>query len=194
MRRFFPYFTYLKPVRLHFVLAIVCGVVASVASGFGLPFITSKVLPILFGADGPGDIVLIPVDGYAFLPSLIIPAAYALVFATILLPATFFVKGVCGFANTYLINYCGIRVLEQIRVRLFSKIQELPIAFFDKHKSGDIIARVMTNTNGIRMVVVNVANDLTKQPFEFIGAVGFLIWASVTQEEVFFLLLFQPLF
>ena len=45
-------------------------------------------------------------------------------------PLVFLIRGVSGYFNTYFINYCGIRVLEQIRFQVFAKLQRLPIAFF----------------------------------------------------------------
>ena len=38
--RFRPYFKYLLPVKVHFALAIIAGVVYGMASGFGLPYNT----------------------------------------------------------------------------------------------------------------------------------------------------------
>ena len=49
MKRFLPYFKLLKPIKWAFMGALLSGVVFGVASGFGIPFVAQKVLPILFG-------------------------------------------------------------------------------------------------------------------------------------------------
>ena len=48
-KRLLPYFKYLKPVKIEFLLGIAFGIVYSIASGLGLPAIIDNVFPILFG-------------------------------------------------------------------------------------------------------------------------------------------------
>ena len=51
-------------------------------------------------------------------------------------PAVFAVRGVSGYFNVYLINYCGVKVLEKIRLQVFDKLQRLPLAFHQKESRG----------------------------------------------------------
>ena len=53
MRRFRPYFRYLRPHRGLLALGIVCGVLSGVATGAGLPLMTSTVFPVIFSPSGP---------------------------------------------------------------------------------------------------------------------------------------------
>ena len=53
MKRFLPYFAYLKEVRRPFLIALFFGVIHGLASGFGLPFATEKVFPALFSNPDP---------------------------------------------------------------------------------------------------------------------------------------------
>ena len=62
------------------------------------------------------------------------------------MPAVFLVRGASQFVNTYYIAYRGNRVLEHMQVDLFKRIQQLPLKFFNKHKSGDLISRLMGDT------------------------------------------------
>ncbi len=48
MKRFYPYFAYLKQVKLTFFAGILAGVVFAAASGFGMPFMVKKVFPVIF--------------------------------------------------------------------------------------------------------------------------------------------------
>lgn len=54
MKKFLPYFKLLLPVKGRFTIAIVAGVIYGLASGFGLPFMASKVFPLLFSSDQSG--------------------------------------------------------------------------------------------------------------------------------------------
>src|SRR4051812_48189741 len=48
MRRFRPYFSYLRPHRGLLIFAILCGVIAGLASGYGLPMMVDRVFPVIF--------------------------------------------------------------------------------------------------------------------------------------------------
>ena len=80
-----------------------------------------------------------------------------------------------GYANSYLIQYSGLRVLEAIRTDLFVKLQGLPLSFFKKNRSGDLLARVMSDTEILRQVVAQASSDLIKQPATLLSAVGVLV-------------------
>ncbi len=168
-KRFLPYFALLGAVRLHFAAAIFFGVIFGVASGFGLPFMADRVFPVIFGPEPPSTAVLLAV--------------------TALIPVVFLIRAASGFMNVYLIHYCGGKVLEALRVRVFSKLQDLPLAFYQKNKSGDLLARVVNDTGQLQGVVTNVANDLIKQPLTFVGALGAVIYLSMKQQDLLFVLL-----
>ncbi|MCD8534889.1 MAG: hypothetical protein LR011_08915 [Verrucomicrobia bacterium] len=111
-----------------------------------------------------------------------------MILAVGLLPLAFAVRGLSSFFNVYLINYTGLRVLEDIRCQLFTKIQNLDITFFTSHSQGDLMSRLFNDTSQLQVSVVNVANDLIKQPVTFLGAMGFLIFKSIEKSEIIFIL------
>ncbi len=173
MKDFYPYFKYLKPVAWTFVLALFCGLIFGVSSGFGIPFITQMVFPRIFGEAGNA----------AEDPSLLL-----LIGIAAFIPLAFAVRGLSGFLNSYLINVCGIRVLEAIRADIFAKYQALPLGFFQKRSSGDLVSRCLADTNAVQHTLTTVANDLVKQPLTLLGAVGYLVYASLQSKQVFILL------
>ncbi len=170
MKTFYPYFHYLKPVARIFVVALLFGLLFGVSSGFGIPFMTQKVFPMIFDDEAEGLSILM------------------LVGVASLIPLAFAVRGISGFLNTYLINLCGIRVLEAIRADIFAKYQALPLGFLQKRSSGDLVSRCLADTNAVQLTITNVANDLIKQPLTLLGAIGYLTYASLQSREVFFLL------
>lgn len=201
MKRFLPYYSLLFEVRWTFLSALLLGVISGVASGFGLPLMLKKVLPVLFSDTGtPQALVLFDPSsetalryGLDFLPTLAVPADYVLAFAILLMPLVFIVRGASMFGNTYLLNVCGIRVLEGVRMRLFEHLQRLHLDFFRKHNSGDLLSRTMGDTMLVKSVLVEVTNDLIIQPFTLAGAIGFVVWqafqSAATMEFLLSLLL-----
>ncbi|TVR54562.1 MAG: ABC transporter ATP-binding protein [Puniceicoccaceae bacterium] len=171
MSRLLPYFGYLRPVWIAFSGAIFAALIYGVSTGFGLPFMTQLVFPRIFGS-GTEPLTTLQVLTIASL-----------------LPAIFFVRGLSGFINVYLINLCGVRVLEQIRMDIFEKLQRLHLAFFTKRSSGDLISRTMADTTLIQQTLTTVANDLVKQPVTFIGALAYLVYLSLEAEGMIYIFL-----
>jgi subfamily B ATP-binding cassette protein MsbA len=160
MRRFRPYFRYLQPHRALLALGIICGVLSGVASGFGLPFMTIKVFPVMFSSSGE-------------------PLSYWDLFLIALwLPAVFVVRGVAGYFNTYIIQLVGTRVLENIRLDFFRKLQVLPLSFFQKNSTGDLLSRGLADANQLQFTLTTAANEIVKSPATLLGAIGFVAYRA----------------
>ncbi|MCP5538052.1 MAG: ABC transporter ATP-binding protein [Akkermansiaceae bacterium] len=168
MKRFLPYYKHLKQVKGPFVMAVLAGAVYGAASGAGLPLMMKKVLPEIFSHE---DIPLL---------QLILVALY--------MPAVFLIRGISQYINIYFVSYCGYRVLEYIQIDLYSALQKLPLKFFNENKSGDLLSRLLGDTDRIRQIIVDVSNDIIRQPMQLFGAVGFLVYLSLEKSEAFFLL------
>jgi len=171
LKRLLPYLRYLKPVRGRFILAVITGIFFGVSSGFGLPFMLTKIFPAIFD---PGMAPLSPVKLFAY---------------AALLPGVFLLRGLMGFSNSYLISFCGVRVLEQVRMEYFEKLQALPLSFFSRHSTGDLIARGLGDTNQLQTTITNVANEAIKQPATLFSALGALVYLSFQNNNVVFVLL-----
>jgi ABC-type multidrug transport system fused ATPase/permease subunit len=103
--------------------------------------------------------------------SLLVPLVLAVLAATI-------IQGVTGFANTQLVSKAGQRLIAELRIKVQAHIGRLPVAYFDANKTGTLVARIMTDVDGIR-------NLLGTGLIEFFGGVltallvlGFLLRIS----------------
>ncbi|MEJ6580890.1 MAG: ABC transporter ATP-binding protein [Akkermansiaceae bacterium] len=188
MKRFLPYFQYFKPVKWHFIGSVVAGLVYAVASGAGFPLAADMIFPLIFESDSSG-----PIEDNWFARVLIglfgdLERSTVLLFACLWLPFMFLFRAVGGFFSTYLISYCGFRFLESIRDEVFTKLQSLPIAFFQKHQSGDLLARMVGDAELVRSTTSRIAMDLIKQPATLIAAFSYLIYKAVASEGTFLVL------
>src|SRR5262252_4163578 len=137
MRRFRPYLKYLRTVRGPLYGALFFALIYGAAGGLGLNYIIKDVLPRLF-EKGAVPLSLFQILGYASL-----------------IPALFLVRGVAGYLNTYLITKCGVRVLEQLRLDYFARLQVLPLAFFSSRQTGDLISRGIADTNQLQFTLTS---------------------------------------
>lgn len=174
MSRFRPYFKYFKPLRWHLVGSLVAGFVYAGATGAGLPLAAKVVFPLIFEGDaGSGDSSFMTTALQNWFASL--PSDWIIIAACAWLPVMFFLRAIGGFLNSYLISYCGFRFLEQIRDEVFTKLQHLPISFFQKHQAGDLLARLVGDAEVVRQTVGKVAVDLVKQPATLIFVLFLLL-------------------
>ena len=164
------YFSLLKPVKWQFTGALACGLIYAATSGFGLPFILDRILPQLYGQNE------------------LTPAQLFMAVAQI--PLIFAFRAAGGFSNQYLVEYCGTRLLAQLRQQVFDKLQVLHLAFFAKRDSGDLLSRIMNDTDIVQKAVMKVANDLIVQPVILISALGFVTWMAFNREGIGLILLF----
>ncbi len=185
-RRFAPYYHHLREVKLPFAGGILAGVLYSVASGAGLPLLISVVFPVLFNDKDPGAKWY-----HEWLQSLLKGASRdeLLLVTCLWIPFIFSVRAIAGYLNSYLIEYTGMRVVQGIRVDVFTKLQALPLAFFHKNRTGDILARLMSDTESLRQVVAQVSSDMIKQPTTLISALGYLGYQAFRNQSFFIALI-----
>ena len=169
LKRFGPYFSYLKPVRKQFALGLGFGLISAAASGAGLPFIIKFLVPLVTSDNKPQGMALI------------------LLLSSI--PLAFTLRALGGFLNAYYMAYAGMHVLERLRIMVFEKIQHLPLAFFHKNNVGDLMSRVMGDTGQLQTALVKVVNSLVKEPATLVSALGFLIYLTISESEVAFMLI-----
>ncbi|BET66676.1 lipid A export permease/ATP-binding protein MsbA [Opitutales bacterium ASA1] len=174
MKRFIPYLHLLREVRWPLAGAMLCALAYGVASGFSLPFAIEKIFPRIFADAGAEPVAPL--------------GTTELVLYTLWLPAVFLVRGLGGYGNSYLIQLCGVRILEAIRTRYFSHLQRLPLAFFGRNAAGDLISRGMADTNQLQVTLTTFANEAFKQPVTLLSALGAILWLAFQNPDVWVIL------
>ncbi len=98
----------------------------------------------------------------------------ALAFAG-LLPLVMILRGVTDFGTTYLMNWVGGRVVNDMRVRLFEHVQTLSLDYFTETQTGDLISRATNDVGAIQNSITTVVADIIKQPCTLIGVLAMLL-------------------
>jgi ATP-binding cassette subfamily B protein len=82
---------------------------------------------------------------------------YALVALMVAIPI---VLGLLGVAQTYLTNWVGNQVMQDLRDRLYSHLQSMPLAFFTGTRTGEIQSRLANDVGGVQTVVTSTASSI----------------------------------
>lgn len=171
---------YLRP-QLALVLAgVAAGVVAAAASGFGLPVMLQYVFPVVFGTM-PAPAWLQDILHRYVSPQHIGIALLA--GSALLIPAIMMLRGIATFLNTYLLAKAGVRIVTDLRTDMFARLQWLSFSFHDRHQRGELMTMVIQFTQGIQQQMLQIMNDLVVQPLTLVAAVGYLVYAAVTNHE-----------
>ena len=94
-----------------------------------------------------------------------------LVYAAILL-AMYICGLVASYLQTKLMGGVGQRMLYTLRNAIFNKLQQLPVAFFNQNKAGDLISRVNNDTDKINTF-------FSQSLMQFIGNMSIMIGAGI---------------
>jgi subfamily B ATP-binding cassette protein MsbA len=70
----------------------------------------------------------------------------------------FLLKGIFDYGQAYLMNFVGLRVVADIRQRLYDHLQSLSLSFFTRTPTGVLISRI---TNDVNLVQGSVSNAVT---------------------------------
>lgn len=166
---------FLMPHIFLFITVLGTGVLAASSSGLGVPLMVKYVFPVVFREEGGAMPELL-----VLFPSLLeLSPNTLLMLACAALPAIFIVRGVSVWLNAVMVNVLGIRILETLRMAVFNRVQELPVAFMEERQKGDIISRVVADTQNVQNILSSIANDLVKQPITCICALSAFIWLLV---------------
>ncbi len=149
-------FSYLKP-HWPYVLAIGIAMAASDALNLAQPWIIGF---LLFGN-------VIALHNLAFLPTVIA-----------MLGGAFFAKQILDFVDQYLTEILASKTVHGLRTQVYQHIQHLPVQFLDHSRSGELISRVMSDTNEIESVLTSDLSALGANFGMVAGASVLLFYAS----------------
>lgn len=173
------YGQFVWPHRWRLAVAALLGAVAGAASGFGVPYFMQSVFARFFEHTD---------TNYTL--------GYQMLIAS-LLPMIFVLRGISFYGNQYVLNFVGMDILRQVRAAVFAKFQQLPLGYFERQRSGDLISRLTADTSQIQLVIHLITKEGFVQPFILIGGVGFLTYLSIRESEAMFMLMLlavTPLF
>ncbi|MDT8448147.1 MAG: ABC transporter ATP-binding protein [bacterium] len=92
----------------------------------------------------------------------------------------FVFKGLTFFGQNYLMNSLGLKMIRDLRDQLFDKIVKMPLSYFNRQSTGDLISRFTTDLN-IMNEAVNTAISGPLRDFPQIVLLLWLMWVRSWQ-------------
>jgi subfamily B ATP-binding cassette protein MsbA len=90
----------------------------------------------------------------------------------------FFIKGIFDYGQAYLMNFVGLRIVADMREKLYNHLQNLSLSFFTKTPTGVLISRITNDVNLIQGAVSNTITGLLKDAFTIVGLSGVIFYRN----------------
>ena len=116
---------------------------------------------------------------------------YALGIICALMIASILLKNVFVYLSLYISTPLRSKILADFRLRLYTKILQLPVGFFTEQKKGDLMSRMTADIGEVQGSIFTALEGLVKDPLIILS---FLISMIVLSPHLsLFLLIFLPL-
>lgn len=92
------------------------------------------------------------------------------------IPLVFCLRGILSYLNIYLLQWVSVRVVTGLRIRLFAHLLDQPSAFFNQSRTGELMSRLMNDTEALRVTISNALPVMLKDPVTLLGVLALLLW------------------
>lgn len=164
----------IKENRFRLYLSIVCSVMVAATTGATALLIKNVIDDIFIAKD-----------------ALML---WKLPFVVIIL---FLVRGMGLYGQEYFMSYVGLNIIRSLRNKLYGRIQDLPISFFHKMKTGVLMSRITNDVALIRSMVSDAVKAAFRDFFTIVflsGVIFYRDWKLALIAIVILPLAFFPVF
>ena len=99
------------------------------------------------------------------------------------------IQGITSFTLTQMLSKEGQRLISELRMKVQAHIGRLPVAFYDENRTGTLVARIMTDVEGVRNLIGTGLMDFVGGVLTAILAFVYLIHLSVSMTLLTFCIL-----
>ena len=144
---------YVKPYKSWLVISMVCMVIVASMAGAQAYLVKPLLDEIFFNKNGT-MLKLVP----------------------LVIMGVFLVKGLFSYSYNYLLQKVGQSIIRDLRNLLYSHIQSLPLSFFQKKPTGELISRILSDVTLIQGAVSNVLVGILKDTCQVIFLIGVIFY------------------
>jgi subfamily B ATP-binding cassette protein MsbA len=161
--------SYIKPYKGRFALGVSMGALFALVNG-SIPLLVKYVGEQIFpgGADQQ-KIAEAAASGTG-------PGIQAVLWACLLVPVIMILRGFFSYLNAYEMSWVSLRVLNDIRSKLFASIINQSQSFFDKAQTGRLMSRILSDTAVAQSTLTQLSVNLFKQPIALLAGIGAVLW------------------
>ena len=88
----------------------------------------------------------------------------------------FLVRGIFYYGQSYLVSYIGQKVIIDVREVMFRKFQRMPMAYFDKHQTGETMSFITNDVAATQSALVDQLIEMVTEGSILIGSIAMMIY------------------
>lgn len=97
-------------------------------------------------------------------------------------------RGLSQFLSDYNINYIGNTVVMTLQREVFAKLLRMPVSFYDRHKSGELIAKITYDAEQVKDTASDAIVTIVREATTVIGLLCLMIYTSWQLTIIFFVI------
>lgn len=169
-RKLYGIFRYVLPYKSKFLVGLVFLVIGSFLL-LAFPLIAGKLIDV---ASGSGSWILNDINHIALTLIIIL-----------------FLQGILSFFRVYLFAQVSENAMADVRFDLYKKLLYLPITFYDKHRTGDLMSRMSSDVTMLQTTFSTTLAEVIRQVVTLVA--GITIIFVITPALSTFMILTLPL-
>ena len=98
--------------------------------------------------------------------------------APIALLVIFLLRGIASFMSSYSMEWIGRSVVKEIRSELFARLLRLPVSYYDKNNSGNLVTRLIYHVEQVSLAATKGLTSLVQDSVIVIGSLAVMFYYS----------------
>ncbi len=153
MKNYKRLLAYIKPYLGRLGLAVICIIIASGANLY-LPWIIKDMIDKVLAEKNMAMLNVISIS----------------------IVVVFAIRGFFYYWQSYLVSYIGQRVVVDVREVMFKKFQRMPMAYFDKHQTGETMSYITNDVGAIQAALVDNLIEFFTEAAILIGSIVLMLY------------------
>ena len=179
---------FVHPYRGRFFLGLLCGICYGFANGLVLGAVKVVTDLIFNGSTNFHEQLTRHLDKMphwlhpltdrlaAIVPEFPAPATQAgWIMVVAAIPAIMLLRNLLAYLSVYLTNWSAMHAIADIRTKLFGHLQNLSLGFFNRASTGDLIARITSDTQVLYSIIGGSFSSMVKDPVTMLCTLAVLL-------------------
>jgi len=101
-----------------------------------------------------------------------------ILWAPFIILAIFLLRGIGSFISSYYMEWVGRTVVKELRSELFERLLRLPVSYYDKTNSGNLVTRLIYHAEQVSLAATKGLTVLVQDTVIVIGSIGVMLYLS----------------
>ncbi len=104
--------------------------------------------------------------------------SFPLWWVPVIVVGIFVIRGLSTFTTNYMMAWVTGRLMTQLRQQMFTRLLDVPLGFYDKQSTGQVINTMMVEVQQILDMLRGVIVVLVRDSLTIVGLMAYLLWLN----------------